>query len=149
MHYEVKRNLIHRFSITVVMWEVRLQNVIILTLTENSLESDLEDCRHASLIPDADFLAESVNKMLGRTKQVLRVGKDIQNKSDDPVYRNGIQVFMDQIQNGDYFKYHWELDMDLFICNKTIYVPMFVSIVISLGICWNLHCNCSISFLKQ
>ncbi|XP_071827911.1 uncharacterized protein [Apostichopus japonicus] len=70
-----------------------------LEISENSLESDLEDCRHAALIPDADFLAESVNKMLGRTKQVVRVGKDIQNKSEDPIYRNGIQVFLDQIQN--------------------------------------------------
>ncbi|XP_071480577.1 uncharacterized protein [Diadema antillarum] len=70
-----------------------------IEVSESCLEDDIEECRQASLINDPDLLSEAANHILGRCKRLLHVARQHQNKSSDAVYRNGLQVFIGQVEN--------------------------------------------------
>ncbi|XP_054766366.2 uncharacterized protein LOC129273364 [Lytechinus pictus] len=70
-----------------------------LEVSESCLEKDVEECRQAGLISDAQLLSEAVGNIVGRCKRVLQVARQHQDKNEDAVYRNGLQIFISQLEN--------------------------------------------------
>ncbi|XP_033125020.1 uncharacterized protein LOC117123272 isoform X2 [Anneissia japonica] len=69
-----------------------------LDVTEAYIKRDITQCREASSITDKDLLADAANCMLGRAKRVIQVAMREVDRSQDPVYRNGLLVFVNQLQ---------------------------------------------------
>ncbi|XP_071947505.1 catenin alpha-2-like [Antedon mediterranea] len=69
-----------------------------LEVTEAYVKGDITQCREASTIADLELLSEAANCMLGRAKRVIQVAMKEVDSSKDPVYRNGVLVFVNQLQ---------------------------------------------------
>ncbi|XP_072026985.1 uncharacterized protein [Amphiura filiformis] len=67
-------------------------------LSETSMESDVEECRQAGNMADAVLLGEAANRLLGRAKRVMQVATKHVDNSDDPLYRNGLQVHINSLK---------------------------------------------------
>ena len=63
----------------------------------------MEECRQAGNMADASLLGEAANRLLGRAKRVMQVANNHVDKSDDPVYRNGLHVHINSLKQGRYF----------------------------------------------
>ena len=65
------------------------------------MEGDFEECRQAGMVSEPDLLSEAANNILGRCKRVLHVARQHRDKNEDAVYRNGLQIFINQVENGE------------------------------------------------
>ena len=71
-----------------------------MLFAETSMESDVEECRQAGRIMDASCLGEAANRLLGRAKRAMQVASKQVDSSDDPIYRNGLQVHINSLKQG-------------------------------------------------
>ncbi|XP_077992184.1 catenin alpha-like [Glandiceps talaboti] len=69
-----------------------------IELSESSMKSDVRECREAILISDSDMLATAANHLLGRGKRVVQVANKVVECHIDPIYRNGLQSYVNQLQ---------------------------------------------------
>ncbi|XP_038071064.1 uncharacterized protein LOC119739970 [Patiria miniata] len=69
-----------------------------MEVSESYMEDDLEDCRQAEVIADRDLLSEAANNLLGRAKRVIQVACNQVDGSEDPIFRNGLRVHIDQLE---------------------------------------------------
>ncbi|XP_070540271.1 uncharacterized protein [Ptychodera flava] len=69
-----------------------------IDISETSMKSDIRECREAILISDSDLLAQAANRLLGRAKRVVQVASKVVDGHVDPIFRNGLQSFINQLQ---------------------------------------------------
>ena len=71
-----------------------------LQLTERKVEEDINTCNGCVLISDPGGLSTVVQSLVGRSRRVAQVAERIVDSHDDPVFRNGLMVYIKQLRKG-------------------------------------------------
>lgn len=76
---------------------INVKDFIYLSVQEMKL--DLDKCAEAQKSQDYLLLSKHIKLLTGRMSQVVQIVRKIVDKSDDPIYRNGLLVLAKQAEN--------------------------------------------------
>ena len=73
---------------------------ICILSTEKRIEEDIGLCRGCIMTCDVDGINSAIKSMVGRSRRVCQVGERIIDNHDDPLYRNGLLVYIKALHKG-------------------------------------------------
>ena len=73
----------------------------ILVFSERKVEEDINTCNGCILISDPLGFSQVVQSLVGRSRRVAQVAERIVDSHDDPVFRNGLMVYIKQLPKGN------------------------------------------------
>lgn len=69
-----------------------------ILVSERKVEEDINTCNGCILISDPLGFSQVVQSLVGRSRRVAQVAERIVDSHDDPVFRNGLMVYIKQLR---------------------------------------------------
>jgi len=69
-------------------------------LAETKIEEDIGTCRGFVAAEDGTNAAKMLRSVLGRSRRVCQVAERIVDHHDDPLFRNGLMAYINQLRKG-------------------------------------------------
>ncbi|XP_076104056.1 uncharacterized protein LOC143072834 isoform X1 [Mytilus galloprovincialis] len=67
---------------------------IFMAVSEKRIEEDIGVCRGYVMTCDVEGISSAIKSLVGRSRRVCQVGERIVDSHDDPLYRNGLLVYV-------------------------------------------------------
>ena len=75
--------------------------ISILCVSEFELRDVVSQCKD-SMYKDSATVTDVTRSLIGRSRRVAAIGKHIVDASEDPLYRNAMNVFVTQLNKGEF-----------------------------------------------
>ena len=72
----------------------------VLFTIETRLQEDLQEIKDTMFSQETSSLARLVKSVVGRARRCIQVGTTMVDKSHDPIYRNGLMVYINKLEKG-------------------------------------------------
>ena len=72
----------------------------VLFTIETRLQEDLQEIKDTMFSQETSSLARLVKSVVGRARRCVQVGTTMVDKSHDPMYRNGLMVYINKLEKG-------------------------------------------------
>ena len=72
-----------------------------LSFTERKVEEDINTCNGSLVISDPGGFTHMIQSLVGRSRRVAQVAERIVDGHDDPLFRNGLMVYITQLRKGE------------------------------------------------
>ena len=69
--------------------------------TERKVEEDINTCNGSLVISDPGGFTHMIQSLVGRSCRVAQVAERIVDGHDDPLFRNGLMVYITQLRKGE------------------------------------------------